>query len=178
MNTMNQTARYIIMVLLIIALAIWSITVYRSCQETKQPVDLPEDTSTDIDTGDLEDLYAAEEDTTADEFVDTGADLDTEEDETPDNTFTAEPEPDDEGEFLVIAGAYIVEANAKKVVNRLNQQGYNAEIRVFIGSEYHSVIVGAYEGMDDAFDVAIKLADADYKDIYVHKKRYRERSSS
>jgi fermentation-respiration switch protein FrsA (DUF1100 family) len=170
---MNQTARYIIMVLLIIALAIWSITVYRSCQETKEPTEQPEDTTTDIDTSDLEDLYAAEEDTTADEFVDTV------EDEAPDNTITDEPTSGfDEGEFLVIAGAFIVEANAKKVVNRLNQQGYDAEIRVFIGSEYHSAIVGAYEDMDDAFDVAIKLADEGYKDVYVHKKRHKKKSSS
>lgn len=170
---MNQTARYIILTLLIIAIVIWSVTVYRSCQEAKEPVaDLQDTTAIDIDTSDLEDLYSEEEDTTADEFVNT-APVETEEDETPQPDY-GEPETADfgDGEFLVIAGAYKVEANAKKIVNRLNQQGYkNAEIRVFVGSPYHSVIVGAFVDMDAAFDVAIKLADAGYKDVYVHKKR-------
>ena len=173
---MNQTARYLIMVILIIALGIWSITVYRSCQAAKEPTDQVEDNSTDTDTANLEDLYDVEEDTTADEYIDDNATIDTEEDDDPAPTIS-EPEPSlSEGEFLVVAGAFIVEANAQKMVNRLNQKGYrNAEIRVFLGSDYHSVIVGAYEGMDNAFDVAIKLADEGYKDVYVHKKRYRNK---
>ncbi len=176
---MNQTIRYIISILLIIALAIWSITVYRSCQETKTPGKKPEITSADPDTSDLEDLYVIEEDTTTDEYADTESPLETDEDDPPE-TIYEEPEPQklsyDDGEFLVIAGAFVVEANAKKAVNRLHQKGYDdAEIRVFIGSDYHSAIVGAYHDMDDAFDVAIKLADEGYKDIYVHKKRHRKK---
>ena len=169
---MNQTVRYVIMTLLIIALAIWSITAYRSCQEIKDPIEQPEDTSTAIDTTGLEDLYEVE-DTTTDEFVDTEPPVIIEDEEPVDKSFNTKPEKPvfDDGQFLVIAGAFISESNATKVVNRLNQQGYEAEIRVFLGSEYHSVIVGAYDKMDDAFDVAIKLADADYKDVYVHKKR-------
>lgn len=173
---MNQTARYVIMVLLIIALGIWSITVYRSCQATKEPTDQVDDTTTDADTSDLEDLYVAEEDTTTDEFIEEGADIDEDAEETPIGGYE-EPEPTlSDGDFLVIAGAFIVEANAQKVVNRLNQKGYDdAEIRVFLGSEYHSAIVGAFDDMDDAFDVAIKLADEGYKDVYVHKKRPRKK---
>jgi len=172
---MNQTARYVIMVLLIIALGIWSITVYRSCQAAKEPTDQIDDNSTDMDTSDLEDLYVAEEDTTADEFVEEEIPIDEDEDE-PISGYTDPGSSLIEGEFLVVAGAFIVEANAQKVVNRLNQKGYpDAEIRVFLGSEYHSVIVGAYEDMDDAFDVAIKLADEGYKDIYVHKKRHKKK---
>ena len=170
---MNQTVRYIIITLLIIALAIWSITVYRSCQEAKDPV-VPEDnTAIDIDTSDLEDLYTEDIDTTGDEFADEESFVDTKEINKPTSGFS-EPATEDygDGKFLVVAGAFVTEANAKKVVNRLKQQGYNnAEIRVFIGSQYHSVIVGAYDNMDDAFDVAIKLANAEYKDAYVHKKR-------
>ena len=172
---MNQTARYVIMVLLIIALGIWSITVYRSCQATTDPPEQVDDTPIEADTSDLEDLYSTEEDTTADEFLDEDPVLE-EEDEEPVGGYT-DPAPSfGEGEFLVIAGAFISEANAKKTVKRLQSKGYNdAEIRVFIGSEYHSAIVGAYEDMDDAFDVAIKLADEGYKDIYVHKKRHRKK---
>ncbi len=172
---MNQTVRYVILTILIIALAIWSITVYRSCQEIKEPIEQPEDTTMEPDTSDLEDLYTSEAvDTTSDEFADNEPTIDTEEEEAPTKTFNTKPEKPvfSDGQFLVIAGAFISEGNAKKTVNRLNQQGYDdTEIRVFIGSEYHSVIVGAYDDMDDAFDVAIKLADAGYKDVYVHKKR-------
>ena len=175
---MNQTARYIIMVLLIIALGIWSITVYRSCQATNDPPEPVEETTLDEDDGNLEDLYSTEEDTTADEYVEeTPTTIDDEEEEKPAGGYS-DPAPsfDNEGEFLVIAGAFISEANAKKTVNRLQKKGYDdAEIRVFIGSEYHSAIVGAFEDMDDAFDVAIKLADEGYKDIYVHKKRHRKK---
>ena len=176
---MNQTVRYVIMTLLILALVIWSITVYRSCQETKEPAEQTKDTSIDDDTSNLEDLYTTEEiDTSADEFINTDPSTDFDEEEASDNfTFdTEEPNFGDEGEFLVIAGAFIVEANAQKAVNRLNQKGYDdAEVRIFSGSQYHSAIVGAYQGMENAYDVAIILANEGYKDVYVHKKRYKKK---
>ena len=172
---MNQTARYVIMILLLIALGIWSITVYRSCQEIKEPIEEVDDT-TDIDTSGLEDLYATEQDTTADEFIEEGQNADEDADEEPLGNYSEPKSTLNGGEFLVIAGAFIVEANAQKVVNRLNQKGYNdAEIRVFLGSEYHSAIVDDFDDMDDAFDVAIKLAEEGYKDVYVHKKRKRRK---
>ncbi len=163
---MNQTIRIIIIGLLIVALAIWSVVVFRSCQETAKPV---EDTSTSVDTTSLDDLFL-DDDTTdvfeEDEYID-----EDEDDATTDYSANNTASTSDEGQFLVIAGAFEVEANARKLVNRLNQKGYKAGIRVFLGSRYHAAVVGAYHDMDDAFDVAIKLADEGYKDVYVHKKR-------
>ena len=167
----NQTIRYVIMTLLILALVIWSITVFRSCQETKDPIEQSKDNSTEDDTSGLDDLYSEEIDTSADEYLNTDSSIDSDEEE----PFDAQEPSFGEGEFLVIAGAFIVEANANKVVNRLNQKGYDdAEVRIFLGSQYHSAIVGAYESVDNALDVAIKLADEGYKDVYVHKKRHKK----
>jgi len=171
---MNQTARYVIMILLLIALGIWSITVYRSCQEIEDPIEEIDDSTTDIGESGLEDLYATEQDTTADEFIEECENADEDADEEPLGNYSEPKSTLSGGEFLVIAGAFIVEANAQKIVNRLNQKGYkDAEIRIFLGSEYHSAIVDDFDDMDDAFDVAIKLADEGYKDVYVHKKRKR-----
>ncbi len=159
------------MTLLILALVIWLITVYRSCQETNEPIEQTMDDFTEDDNGGLEDLYEEEIDTSADEYFDTDPSADFDEEE----QFNAEQPSFGEGEYLVIAGAFIVEANAQKTVNRLNEKGYyNAEVRIFLGSQYHSAIVGAYVDLDNALDVAINLAGEGYKDVYVHKKRHKK----
>jgi len=72
------------------------------------------------------------------------------------------------GEFLVVAGAFISKSNAKKYQKQLARKGYDSEIRVFIGSDYHSVIIGEYESRGEAIRTADKIGG----EAYAHKKRY------
>ncbi len=75
---------------------------------------------------------------------------------------------DEGGEFLVVAGAFVSESNARKYQRRLERKGYDSEVRIFLGSDYHSVIAGAYSSEASAQDIADELGGQ----AYVHKKRY------
>jgi cell division protein FtsN len=180
---MSQTVKYILTVILIIAAAMWLITVYRSCENAKKnnteittdgPETEDENTAT-IDTTDsagLEDLYDEEEDesdSTSDittrEEVDEGTSID-------EDTSTDVEAEDDAfesraGDYLVVAGAFVAKSNADRYQKQLIKKGYDAEVRIFLGSDYHSVILGDYATEGDALVVVKKLGG----EAYVHKRR-------
>ncbi|MEM6963772.1 MAG: SPOR domain-containing protein [Bacteroidota bacterium] len=79
---------------------------------------------------------------------------------------------DNSGDYLVIAGAFKNEANAKKEVEKLKNLGYpNTEIVEFDYSEFYSVCVAKYDASGDAEKVANALKNKLGKKAYVHKKR-------
>lgn len=81
-------------------------------------------------------------------------------------------EPMGAGDYLVIAGAYKNEDNAKAEVERLKSEGYpNAEIIEFDFSDYYSVCVAKYDSSEDADAVANSIKSKSGKKAYVHKKR-------
>jgi cell division protein FtsN len=56
-----------------------------------------------------------------------------------------------DGIFMVIAGSFIKKENAQIQLKKLKNIGYtNAEIKVFVASEYHSVIVSRYNSQSEA----------------------------
>ena len=57
----------------------------------------------------------------------------------------------DDGDYLVIAGSYILEDNANKMVKKLRDMGYtNAGVVVFDASEYYSVVAVRHKTQDKA----------------------------
>lgn len=75
------------------------------------------------------------------------------------------------GSYMVIAGSYLLEENARKMVNRLKRKGYsNAEIVYFNNSQYHSICAGRYNTRSSAKQTANRLISSGI-DSYVHRKQ-------
>lgn len=76
------------------------------------------------------------------------------------------------GEYMVIAGNYLVEANARDMIAKLRNLGYdNAEIGIFQRSQYHTVIASRHASQSSAFSVANDIKHRGV-DCYVKKKTY------
>lgn len=75
------------------------------------------------------------------------------------------------GEYMVIAGSYLLEDNAKKMIRKLQGMGYsNAEIIYFDQSQYHSICAGRYDSNSSARQTANSLQNSGI-DSYVHRKQ-------
>lgn len=177
-------------------MTLWVLTVYRSCERKKQLEDTTIDTNTgttdgsdtDADSGELDDLYVDDEDTgdtDSEEYANIDSDTDSydgtsDTDENIKSTGSgtgeenesggvfADGEADIAGEYLVISGAFVLKENAEAHIRQLKNKGFSAERRVFLGSDYHSVIIGNFETESGAQKVANQLG----AEAYVHKKRY------
>jgi len=118
-----------------------------------------------------------------DEDEDDGADFYDEEDEEDEeeedmdenttNNIGSSSAGSDSGNYLVVSGSFLGEANAKKEVRRLKALGYsNAEVVEFDFSQYHSVCVKRTNSLSEARGVKNQLIDEHgVSDAYVHKKR-------
>ena len=76
------------------------------------------------------------------------------------------------GDYMVIAGNYLVESNARSMTRKLSNLGYpNAEIGVFERSQYHTVIAYRHGSYSSALEMsnAIKRQGID---CYVKKRQY------
>lgn len=186
---MSRTLKTILTIVLIVVGAMWLLTVYRSCNTKKENTEITNgnenlgsnDGTTD-DSGKLDDLYEEddEDESTGESALDAGNTTDTTGGDSEEEEDTSEYEEDDNvsvagegikkngGEYLVVAGAFISKSNAEKYQKQLSKKGYDSEIRVFIGSDYHSVIIGEYVNRGDAIRTADKIGG----EAYAHKKRY------
>lgn len=72
------------------------------------------------------------------------------------------------GNYVVIAGNYLVESNADAMIKRLKKAGFSAEKVVFNLSEFHTVIVGRYKDNASAAKTAANLKAKGF-DVYVKK---------
>jgi Sporulation related domain. len=73
--------------------------------------------------------------------------------------------------YMVIAGNYLLEDNAKSMVNKLQQAGYsNARKVVFDLSQYYTVIAGIYDDRSVASSVSSELNGKSI-DNYVLKRK-------
>jgi len=80
------------------------------------------------------------------------------------------------GKYMVVAGSYLSEANAKSERRRLQKAGYDdAEVVVFNFSNYHTVCAARYNSLSEANALKGKLANGRYPDAYVHRKRSRKK---
>lgn len=74
------------------------------------------------------------------------------------------------GNYLVIAGSYLIEDNANSMVQKLNNKGFNAEIVHFDYSQYHSICAGRYDSRSTAENTASSLKGMGI-DAYVHTRQ-------
>lgn len=75
------------------------------------------------------------------------------------------------GDYMVIAGNYLVESNAQSMVNKLKNAGYgNAEYAVFDLSQYRTVIAGRYSSRSAANSASAQLKSRGF-DNYVLKSK-------
>ena len=74
------------------------------------------------------------------------------------------------GQYLVISGNYLVDTNAEKMKSKLKNMGFSsAEIAVFNGSNYQTVIANRYSDYNEAVRAASTLKEKGV-DSYVKKK--------
>jgi len=75
------------------------------------------------------------------------------------------------GNFMLLAGSYLIEDNAKIMVGKLKNMGYsNAEVVVFDMSQYYSVCAGRYNSLSSAQQQSSSLKRKGI-DNYVHTKQ-------
>ncbi len=75
------------------------------------------------------------------------------------------------GDYVVIAGNYLVEGNASEMVRKLRSSGYNdAEKVVFDLSRYYTVIAGSYDSRSLANSISSELEGKGI-DNYVLRRR-------
>ena len=75
------------------------------------------------------------------------------------------------GQYMVIAGSYLLEDNAQRMINKLQGMGYsNAEIVHFDQSQYHSICAGKYDSQRSASQTASSLKSSGI-DSYVHRRQ-------
>lgn len=76
------------------------------------------------------------------------------------------------GQYMVIAGNYLVETNANVMVRKLSNLGYgSAEIGVFERSQYHTVIASRHSSNSAALQTANALKNRGVE-CYVKRKTY------
>lgn len=77
----------------------------------------------------------------------------------------------DNGNYMVIAGSYLIKENASKMVDKLKNMGfYGAEIVTFDLSQYHSVSAGRFQTYEQATTTAKEVKNKGI-DCYVHTRK-------
>ncbi len=177
------------------ALFLWISTAFNSCgtkaddilndtselaSETIDDADDFFDDADDIFEDDGDDIFVdeVEDDSYADDSFDNSEEvIDTDYTE-PTSTYSAPASTSttksysSSGEYMVIAGNYLVESNARTMMKKLSNLGYpGAEIGVFDRSQYHTVIAQR----SNSYSAAMELSNAIKRqgiDSYVKRKQY------
>ncbi len=75
------------------------------------------------------------------------------------------------GSYLLVAGSFLVEQNARNLVSKLKKMGYSdAEIAVFDESRYHTVIASRSNSQSEAIRLKTSLKNRGV-DCYVHTRQ-------
>lgn len=76
-----------------------------------------------------------------------------------------------EGDYMVIAGNYLLEENADKMVRKLQGYGFNeAEKVIFDQSQFHAVCAGRLASYNSAVELSRKVKNKGIE-AYVHKRK-------
>ena len=75
------------------------------------------------------------------------------------------------GNYLVVAGSFIIPDNANRMKSKLSRMGYNAEVVNFDLSEYHAVLAGRYPDYNTAQD-AVNALSKKGVDAYVKRRSF------
>lgn len=180
---MSKNFKIIVSIIGLSLFYLWMSTLFQSCQNKKNNSDdiaLVNDTMDDEDLLEEIDEETFEDDeidytdgeTTTDDFVNF------EDDPVPAKTTTSTPSSSyssnsgstSSGNYLLISGNYLVDTNAEKMRTKLKNMGYsNAEIAVFNGSNYQTVIANRFSDYNQALQAASNLKQKGI-DCYVKKK--------
>lgn len=180
---MSKNFKIIVSIIGLSLFFLWMSTLFQSCQNKKNNSDdiaLVNDTMDDEDLLEEIDEETFEDDeidytdgeTTTDDFVNF------EDDPVPAKTTTSTPSSSyssnsgstSSGNYLLISGNYLVDTNAEKMRTKLKNMGYsNAEIAVFNGSNYQTVIANRFSDYNQALQAASNLKQKGI-DCYVKKK--------
>lgn len=181
---MSRNLKIIVSIVGLCLFYLWMSTLFQSCQNKKNAND---DIALVNDTLDDESLLdEIDEETFEDEEIDyTDGESTTEDfvsfddDPVPSNSTTtsnttnsgySNSSSTSSGNYLLISGNYLVDTNAEKMRTKLKNMGYaNAEIAVFNGSNYQTVIANRYNDYNEALQAASNLKQKGI-DCYVKKK--------
>ena len=192
---MERLPKIILMIVAMTAIFLWVSTAFNSCGEKDllDETDLISETSDDLsdfsdDAGN--DIFGDSDDEDDDGFLfgDDEDDIDYSESSNDDEEVDFTEAVDDEyessppvsrptsysssGEWMVIAGNYLVESNARVMINKLRNLGYNnSEIGVFERSQYHTVIASRHSSNSAAISAANEIKNRGVE-CYVKKKTY------
>lgn len=192
---MERLPKIILMIVAMTAIFLWVSTAFNSCGEKDllDETDLISETSDDLsdfsdDAGN--DIFGDSDDEDDDDFLfgDDEDDIDYSESSNDDEEVDFTEAVDDEyessppvsrptsysssGEWMVIAGNYLVESNARVMINKLRNLGYNnSEIGVFERSQYHTVIASRHSSNSAAISAANEIKNRGVE-CYVKKKTY------
>lgn len=198
LKEMGNLPKIILSVVAVTAIFLWVSTAFNACgskeislvDDSEEFVDDMMDESQDFidaegdeifdDVEDTEEFYIEEDDTEV-EYVDEPEDTDfttppTEVKKAPARPATARPATvnsgSSTGEYMIIAGNYLVESNAGEMTRKLQNLGYNnAEIAVFDYSQYHTVVASRHSSYANALETASSIKRQGV-DCYVKKKTY------
>ncbi|MBT8232383.1 MAG: SPOR domain-containing protein [Saprospiraceae bacterium] len=186
---MNRLLKILVSILALSLFYIWMSSVFQSCQNKKNDNDGIEMLNDSLDDGE-ELLEEVDEELFEDDDLGLSDDDSEEESyvEFEDEPFEDEPSKSTSkkssttksttssssgssgGQYLLISGNYLVETNADKMKSKLKNMGYNnAEIAIFNGSNYRTVIASRYSSYSDALQAASSLKEKGI-DCYVKKK--------
>jgi len=188
---MGRLPKIIFMIISMTALFLLISTCFNSCGNKAD--DVLDDASELSD--DMDDLFADDDifEDNSDEIFEDDEETEYEDDtfvegDEADNSDYVDPEPDytetdyttpaastshsTAGDYMVIAGNYLVESNARSMIRKLDNMGYpNSEVGVFDRSQYHTVI--AYRS--DSYSSSLEVANAIKRqgiDCYVKKRQF------
>jgi len=186
---MGRLPKIILMIAAMTAIFLWMSMAINSCgdkdsviedsmESIDEIVDDTEEFVDDVDDDDLfggDDLFEDPEGYDESDFVD--------EDDAVEADFTDYSDDDDyvstpsyannsSGDYMVIAGNYLVESNARSMTRKLSNLGYpDSQIGIFDRSQYHTVIASRH----DSYSAALKVSNAIKRkgvECYVKKKQY------
>lgn len=189
---MNRIVKIAIYVGVLFLVAVWMSTVFKSCNKSAE-VTTEETTQVDTELDEFEqDFFEEDLDSEVDYSSDMGSGSTTEEVDfepnyeeidrvldsktvettTTSTTTTKTPyNTSRSGKYMVLAGSYLIEGNAKVMMNKLEKLGYdNTEMVVFDMSQYHSVCAARLGNYNDAMQLSKELKRRGI-DNYVHTKQ-------
>ena len=185
---MGKLFKIITWIVVLSVVYIWFSTVFKSCNN---PVENGLSTATDAienvaeDAADAvtdvgEELFEDEDEIAEDEdYADETESVEIEEEiieeEIIDDPVEEEPNYNNRssssgGQYMLIAGNYLVESNGREMIKKLKNFGYSsADIAIFDQSQYHTVIASRYDSYNEALRAESNLK-AKGIDCYVKKK--------
>jgi hypothetical protein len=195
---MERLPKIIIMIVAMTAIFLWVSTAFNSCGDKdliEDTDDIVSDSGDEIDYSDAvgDDIFGSTDEEDEEDFLfDDKGDAEEEstyDDDTEEVDFTSPVADDNDyepskpvstrpssysssGEWMVIAGNYLVESNARVMIRKLRNLGYNnSEIGVFERSQYHTVIASRHTSNSAAIKAANQIKNRGVE-CYVKKKEY------